>query len=238
MNKVTVKQFLDAGFKLEMDDTIVTREGDTVHQMPDDILYDAIYIKHLMWRKNTGTQPVGDDCPVIVFEKACAGTEEIKCFAGDFKYWQNKDFYTKWKPYLEAIAQLEQVIEYPEGYHIPEQEWVDGLPPIGEVVYMAESRKSGGGKSAFAATNPGRKVKIYSHFTDDRGVKLATYISCDDKPIIGGVACDYAFETDEQKEVRASTKEMSKHVNQYLSDNDGDVNGISKYLIGVGYRKQ
>ncbi|CAL9990596.1 hypothetical protein VPHD81_0104 [Vibrio phage D81] len=80
---------------------------------------------------------------------------------------------------------------------------LDGLPPIGSEVYKVPSRKAGNGKPGLVATNPGRKVCIYAHFTDSRGVDLAAYVTCDDKhPYVGGVACATAFETEEQKTER------------------------------------
>lgn len=79
---------------------------------------------------------------------------------------------------------------------------IDGLPPLDSVVYLVPSKETGNGNPSFTAKNPGRKVKIYSHFVDDRNISLASYVSCDDKPVIGGVAIASAFETEDEKQDR------------------------------------
>lgn len=60
-------------------------------------------------------------------------------FVGGGWSWRESPVIEGSGPYTHSVsledlrAQLERVIEYPAGYHIPEQEWVDGLPPVGEV---------------------------------------------------------------------------------------------------------
>lgn len=62
----------------------------------------------------------------------------------------------------------------------------DGLPPIHSVVEIAESSEH------MKISDPaGTQVKIYSHFTDDRGVKLAAYVC--PNGLVGGVAIAKAF---------------------------------------------
>lgn len=76
---------------------------------------------------------------------------------------------------------------------------IDGLPPIGSEVYMKPNSEAGGGKPGLKSEHAERKLKIHAHFTDDRGVNLAAYVSCDDAPIVGGVASAMAFETEDDK---------------------------------------
>lgn len=100
---------------------------------------------------------------------------------------------------------------------------IDGLPPLDSIVYMATSRECKGGNPAYTAKHPGLKVKIHSHFTDDRGVGLAAYTSVDG-PIIGGVAAAIAFETEEEKQDRELDLLLS----------DVKFSGGDKVLFGPG----
>lgn len=100
---------------------------------------------------------------------------------------------------------------------------IDGLPPLDSIVYMAPSRECKDGNPAYTAKYPGLKVKIHSHFTDDRGVGLAAYTSVD-APIIGGVAAAIAFETEEEKQDRELDLLLS----------DVKFSGGDKVLFGPG----
>jgi len=212
MNKVTVKQFLDAGFKLEMDDTIVTREGDTVHQMPDDILYDAIYIKHLMWRKNTGTQPVGDDCPIVCKWDNSSYGYCYQSTAGNFKSWNEPGLL--WKPDLSAIAQLEE----------SSQELVDGLPPIGEV---CEVRFYDNGEWSDWFDNAKLKAGYDSKLWFSHGFGDVVW-----------PAHDVEFrkpETAEQKEARLRDEELEKIANNVFNCNWDGIHTSDKHIISKLY---
>lgn len=74
-----------------------------------------------------------------------------------------------------------------------------GLPPVGAVAAISKSTKY------MTITYPhGAEVKIYAHFTDDRGTLLAAFINS--AATVGGVAVAEAFEpvlTPAQKELAA-----------------------------------
>lgn len=94
---VTVKQFLDAGFGFVLGDKTDKKDGDW-HSKPTDT------VKELAWRKNTGVQPVGDDCWVEI--EWYNGTRMSR-MASDF-LWGDKitgyGFIVKqWKPSLKHL---------------------------------------------------------------------------------------------------------------------------------------
>lgn len=72
----------------------------------------------------------------------------------------------------------------------------DGLPPIHSIVEIAES-------SEYIKIDApeGTQVKIYSHFTDDRGVELAAYVCPHGR--VGGVAVAQCFRPAKTPEQRA-----------------------------------
>lgn len=107
-----------------------------------------------------------------------------------------------------------------------------GLPPVGTICKLAKPSAS------FQPLHPqwaGREVKIYSHFTSDRGLEMAAYVSPDH--MIGGCGVSLLFEpvpTAEQiaAEAReASVKQMMKDV-CCASSRD-----IFEDLYDAGYRK-
>lgn len=91
---VTVKQFLDAGFGFVFGDKTDKKDGDW-HSKPTDT------VKELVWRKNTGVQPVGDDCWVEVL-RCDTGETDIGMAS---EYLWNGGVLVKWKPSLKHLEE-------------------------------------------------------------------------------------------------------------------------------------
>lgn len=86
----------------------------------------------------------------------------------------------------------------------------DGLPPIHSIVEIAESSEH------MKIRDPaGTQVKIYSHFTDDRGVKLAAYVC--PHGLVGGVAIAKAFHPARTPEQRAEDDAVNEMAEAALS---------------------
>lgn len=111
-----------------------------------------------------------------------------------------------------------------------------GLPPVGTVCEIA------GSAEFFHNRHPeGVKVKIYAHFTDDRGVELAAFT--DDIGQVGGVGiakCFRQIRTPEQ--IAAEEREASIKAMMALNPDENPNQTLSKWLCealyDAGYRKQ
>jgi hypothetical protein len=118
----------------------------------------------------------------------------------------------------------------------PKQSWVgEGLPPVGVVCEIA------GSSEYFHNRHPeGVEVKIYAHFTDDRGVELAAFT--DGIGQVGGVGiakCFRPIRTPEQIEAQARTEAIDDMIKALGMDNAGTAEYIRCGLIyDAGYRKQ
>lgn len=88
---VTVKQFLDAGFGFVCGDKTDKKDGE--HSKLTDT------VKELVWRKNTGAQPVDDDCWVEVL-RCDTGETDIGMAS---EYLWNGGVLVKWKPSLKHL---------------------------------------------------------------------------------------------------------------------------------------
>lgn len=134
----------------------------------------------------------------------------------------------------EQLAQKEhERLQVLTGEH-PDQQ-LEGLPSIGSVVFIIPNRNAGGGKPGFSSGNAGRKVRIHSHFIDDRGTALAAYVTNDDGQYKGGVACATAFETFKEKEEREKA-EWFDGIREEIGYSD-DEEPILNEMYRLGYRK-
>lgn len=93
----------------------------------------------------------------------------------------------------------------------PEAKWV---PEVGGVCQIAESSKY-----LKISYKEGLKVKIYSKFTDDRGVELFSFVSVNGKE--GGVAVAECF-----KPLKTQREELIDIVAASLQKDDQEVTGL------------
>lgn len=117
--------------------------------------------------------------------------------------------------------------------------WIgEGLPPVGTICKLA------GPSASLQPIHPewaGREVKIYSHFTSDRGVEMAAYVSPDH--MIGGCGVSLLFEpipTAEQikaEERRVAIQAITKVLQQERCAGDDDGSLSAEALWDAGYRK-
>lgn len=165
MRKVTVKQFLNAGFVFVVGDEVYSRSitgnpcGRKVTNpigwnIPSGKDHER-FIKSLVPRQNTGTQPVPDDCVVeVTFRDGMTSKDP----AGWFDWSiddddQNRGDIITWTPHLPSILEQQMNDNQESAMNIDEcdadnafiqqegaavvrelvesDEWVNGLPPVG-----------------------------------------------------------------------------------------------------------
>lgn len=161
MNKVTVEQFLNAGFKFVKGDVVNVAEGlnyevknpECWHE-PDGMDIHR-YVVKLIDRPSTGTQPVADDCVVEVAfrdgstEYGLAG-QYVWSISGDIRH---KVGIFSWKPSLKHLEQqmndkqesamniserdIEDAFIQQEDAAVERElaesdEWVSGRPNVGD----------------------------------------------------------------------------------------------------------
>ena len=120
MSKVTVEQFLNAGFKFVDGDIVINNNlYNPVHTLTDNTnsvnawntrssADKSCYVKSLTSRPNTGTQPVGDDCIVDILYRDGTGRSELASWY-DWSIIDRKDIgdILSWKPSLEYLENRE-----------------------------------------------------------------------------------------------------------------------------------
>lgn len=213
---VTVKQFLDAGFKFVVDDVLALSNNQkaTYDLTPADLSaieegqerYSDDFVIDLAWRKNTGVQPVGGDCWVEVLY---SDGENDLAWANAFR-WEDKDL-THGKPSLKHLEQqmtdnqeTKTALEMSERdmCDAVESEWVNG----DECVYVNDKET--------IYTYVGMHPHGDGHyiFNDEKGI---TYVAN---------GCLYEPETPEQK---AARERMESAYDLYVTFKDS--NGITGY---------
>lgn len=103
-NKVTVKQFLEAGFELISGDVvggvkITESQAHSANSENSNIMALDFYVDELAWRDNTGIQPVGDDCLV---ETMFAYDDRITVDRAYIWMWDDENL-THWRPSLKHL---------------------------------------------------------------------------------------------------------------------------------------
>lgn len=113
---ITVKQFLDNGFELVAGDTLLTKRTNRVIPVtkinvtglncPNAEVDEDLFIKSLVWRKNTGVQPVTNNCWLEVEQY---NDITLSGMASQFLWMNSNCEYgcdiKNWKPSLEDLEQ-------------------------------------------------------------------------------------------------------------------------------------
>lgn len=166
-NKVTVEQFLNAGFEFVVGDIVTSKLHGTSWDrhvtnpiswnIPSDKDSNR-YVASLAPRPNKGTQPVVDDCVVEVKTKGIPQIAKAKHIK-----WHDTDYIISWIPYLQSIKgikmndkqesainvielDIEDAFTQPEGATVEREfvesdKWVNGLPPVGYEFHVDEEAK-------------------------------------------------------------------------------------------------
>lgn len=136
----------------------------------------------------------------------------------------------RWMPHIDPV-------EGGEYYERPAPTWSgEGLPPVGILCKLAG--ESGDLKPLHPEWE-GREVKVYAHFTSDRGVNMAAYVSPDH--MIGGCGISAMFKPIKTPE-QIAAEEREKAAKQICVDagspelTAGQM-AIAYRLYDAGYRK-
>jgi len=103
----------------------------------------------------------------------------------------------------------------------------NGMPPIGTICEIAASTPN------LTIKQPeGAIVKIYAHFTDDRGVELAAFV--DSKGRVGGVCIGKCFrplrsESDKKRELLIET--VNGLIDGFMKSSGGNYSNLGAVVV-------
>lgn len=179
-------------------------------------LYDSDLAHSFAWRANTGVKP------------EFAGVIQVQYRDGESKVWVHPnntlrwldydrtsgncfdDDITKWRPHLPSMqAETTEEKAEEEVKPIYTQAMCDAgeFPPVGCYAEIAESTDY-----VNISYERGKRVKVYAHFTSDRGTELAAFVS--DDHLCGGVAigeCFKPIQTQQEKTIESAAKVLREY---------------------------